>query len=189
MSQLDLLLIALGLAMDAFAVSLGAAAAGRAQGGRAAFRLAFHFGLFQFMMPVIGWFAGRLVASLIASIDHWVAFFLLLFVGLRMVSASRHGQPSSQLDPSRGWTLVMLAIATSIDALAVGISLAMLAVDIWYASAVIGLVAAALSLAGVRLGTLLQASFGRWVELAGGILLIAIGARILLSHLLGWQGV
>ncbi len=184
MGKLELLLIALGLAMDAFAVALGASATGRARGARAAFRLSFHFGLFQFLMPVLGWFAGSLVAGMIKALDHWIAFGLLCVVGGHMIAAARRPAEVLTGDPSRGWTLVMLAVATSIDALAVGISLAMLSIDIWYASFVIGLVAAAMSLIAVRLGTVLQVCFGRRVELAGGILLVLIGVRILVGHLL-----
>jgi putative Mn2+ efflux pump MntP len=183
MEQLKVFLIALGLAMDAFAVSLGASAAGRARGARAALRMSFHFGLFQFMMPVIGWFAGSLVADLIRTWDHWIAFGLLCFVGGRMIAAARGPADAPTGDPSRGWTLLLLAVATSIDALAVGISLAMLPINIWYTSMVIGLVAAAMSLIGIRLGAVLRTSFGRRMELVGGVILILIGVRILVEHL------
>ncbi len=183
MRQIELFLIALGLAMDAFAVSLGASAAGRARGARAAFRMSFHFGLFQFMMPIVGWLAGSLIAGFIKALDHWIAFGLLCFVGGRMIASARRPEECRPGDPSRGWTLLLLAVATSIDALAVGISLAMLAIDIWYASLVIGLVAAALSLIGIRLGSVLHASFGRRMDLVGGTILILIGVRILVEHL------
>ncbi len=181
MSTIELLIIAIGLAMDAFAVSLVASSSGRCRDGRAAFRLAFHFGLFQFAMPVIGWLGGSLVADAISAWDHWAAFGLLAFVGGRMIHGSRDPVDKTAVDPSRGWSLVMLSIATSIDALAVGISLAMLEVSIWYASGVIGLVAALLSLVGVRLGSQVPARLGKRMELVGGILLMLIGVRILLD--------
>lgn len=183
MSLLEVMLIALGLAMDAFAVALAAGASGRAAGRRAAFRLSFHFGLFQFLMPVAGWFGGSLVAARIAAFDHWIAFALLAVIGARMIrSGFAHGEETAAGDPSRGASLVMLSLATSIDALAVGLSLAMIGVSIWYPSAVIGIVAAGLTLAGLRLGTRLGALLGRRMEIAGGLILIGIGARILIEH-------
>jgi putative Mn2+ efflux pump MntP len=186
MSFIEILMIALGLAMDAFAVSLGAGTSGQAVGRRAAFRLSFHFGWFQFMMPVIGWFLGSRIAPLISTVDHWIAFGLLAFVGGRMIrSGVAPGEESYSRDPSRGLTLVMLATATSIDALAIGLSLAMLRVRIWYPSAVIGVVTGGLSLLGLRLGTRLGARFGKGMQVAGGAVLALIGLRILLSHGLG----
>ena len=184
MSLLVILGIAVGLAMDAFAVSLGASASGRAAGPRAAFRLAFHFGLFQFAMPVVGWHLGVTVEPWIAPVDHWVALALLSFVGGRMiVSGIRGGEQGCAGDPSRGWTLVALSVATSIDALAVGLSLAMLGVRTWYPSAVIGVVTGTLSFAGVLLGSRLGLRFGQRMEAAGGALLVVIGLRILFQHL------
>lgn len=185
MSVVEVLLIALGLAMDAFAVALAAGASGRARGARAAFRLSFHFGLFQFLMPVLGWFGGSLVASRIAGIDHWIAFGLLAYIGGRMVraglSAPEEAKPN---DPSKGVSLVMLSVATSIDALAVGLSIAMLRVNVWYPAVVIGIVAAAMTLAGIRLGRRLGLRFGQRMEVVGGVVLIGIGVKVLIEHLL-----
>lgn len=169
--------------MDAFAVSLGAGAGPHARGRRAVFRLSFHFGLFQFLMPVAGWFAGARVVGFVEGVDHWIAFGLLAFVGGRMAAAGLGHDPEARRgDPSRGWTLVMLAVATSIDALAVGFSLALLKVSIWLPALVIGVVCAALSVAGVRLGRVLGAVVGKRMEVVGGLVLIAIGVRILLVH-------
>jgi putative Mn2+ efflux pump MntP len=183
MGFVEVLIIAVGLAMDAFAVSLGAGTSGRATGGRAAFRLSFHFGLFQFMMPVIGWFLGTKIAPLISSVDHWIAFGLLVVVGLRMIrSGLNQDGEIYTTDPSRGLTLVVLAIATSIDALAIGLGLAMMRVKIWYPSVIIGVVTGGLSLLGIQMGTRLGARFGKRMEVAGGILLNLIGLRILASH-------
>jgi putative Mn2+ efflux pump MntP len=185
MGFIEILMIAVGLAMDAFAVSLAAGTSGSAVGPRAAFRLSFHFGLFQFMMPVVGWFLGARIAPLISSVDHWIAFGLLVFVGMRMIrSGFNQGGKVYATDPSRGLTLVVLAIATSIDALAIGLSLAMLRVKIWYPSVVIGVVTSGLSLFGLRVGTRLGARFGKRMEIAGGAILALIGLRMLLSHLL-----
>jgi len=185
MTPPEILAVAVGLAMDAAAVSLGAAAANHARDGRATFRLAFHFGLFQFLMPVAGWTAGAAVASRIASVDHWVAFGLLAFVGGRMVLAGLRGdgQETFARDPSRGMTLVLLSIATSIDALAVGWTLAMLDVRIWYPAVVIGLVTGSLSVLAIRLGNRLGEAAGRRMEVAGGLILLLIGVRILFEHL------
>jgi len=182
----EILMIAVGLAMDAFAVSLGAGASGQAIGGRAAFRLSFHFGLFQFMMPVIGWFLGSRIVPLMSSVDHWIAFGLLAFVGARMIrSGVDPNGGMSATDPSRGFTLVMLCVATSIDALAIGLSLALLQVRIWYPSVVIGMVTSGLSLLGLRLGTRLGTRFGKHMEIVGGVILSLLGLRILLAHVFG----
>jgi len=184
MGQLEILLIAVGLSMDAFAVSLGASASGRARDGRAAFRLSFHFGLFQFLMPVLGWRMGVSVAALVASVDHWLAFALLLLVGARMIRAGlRPEVQPHRKDPTRGWTLVMLSVATSVDAFAVGLSLAMLAGPIWYPAVVIGMVAGSLTFVGVRMGSHLGMRLGPWMEVAGGVVLIAVGVRIVVAHL------
>jgi putative Mn2+ efflux pump MntP len=186
MGFIEILLIAVGLAMDAFAVSLGAGASGRAVGGRAEFRLSFHFGLFQFMMPVLGWFVGVRIAAALSSVDHWIAFGLLVFVGGRMIRSGWDADEESlAADPSRGLTLVALSVATSIDALAIGLSLGMLRVKIWYPSVVIGVVTGGLSLIGVRLGTRLGTGFGKRMEVVGGIILSLLGLRILFSHLSG----
>ncbi len=181
MDPIEIVAIATGLAMDAFAVSL-AAGAGGARGPRAVFRLAFHFRLFQFLMPVLGWATGIQVAGVALAVEDWVAAGLLAVVGARMIrSGQTHGLDR---DPSRGLTLITLCIATSLDALAVGFSLALLRVDIWYPSVVIGGVTAILSVCGVRLGNRLGTGFGRRMEVAGGLLLILLSVRILAPHLM-----
>lgn len=184
MHWLTLLGIAFGLAMDAFAV---ATAAGLSLGSvtpRHVFRLSFHFGLFQFLMPVVGWMAGTRFASYIGAYDHWVAFGLLAYVGAKMLWEAFADRPAeARSDPTRGLMLVTLSVATSLDALAVGLSMALLGVDIWLPSVVIGLVAAVMTMIGLALGRRLGPRCGFWAELAGGIILLAIGLRILLSHL------
>jgi manganese efflux pump family protein len=176
-------LVALSMAMDAFAVCLIAGAMNRANGPRPAFRLSFHFGLFQFIMPVLGWLVGRTVEPLIRNYDHWVAFGLLVFVGLRMIYGAIRGEEAQPPDPSRGWTLVLLSIAVSIDALAVGLSLGVLGISVWYPAILIGVVTGVLSLLGLRAGQTIGGRLGRPVEILGGLVLIGIGARILLPHL------
>ena len=176
--------IAVSLAMDAFAVALAAGTSEQTRGVRPAFRLSFHFGLFQFGMPVLGWLAGTSLAGAVAGLDHWVAFGLLAVVGGHMVrSGLGPDARPGRSDPSRGWSLVGLSLATSLDALAVGFSLAMLGVDIVGPAAVIGVVTAALSLLGLRVGRRLGDAFGHRMELIGGIVLLVIGLRMLLSHL------
>ena len=184
MSFIEVLLIALGLAMDAFAVCLGAGTTQRVSGPRPAFRLAFHFGLFQALMLVLGWLLGFTVERLIAGFDHWIAFGLLAFVGARMIRSGLDPDGETHAaDPSRGATLVLLSVATSIDAFAVGLSLAVLNVNIIYPAIVIGLVAAGMSLLGLLLGQRLGKAFGKRMEIVGGLILIGIGVRVLIAHL------
>jgi putative Mn2+ efflux pump MntP len=184
MSLWEILVVAVGLSMDAVAVSLAASASQRARGARATFRLSFHFGLFQFLMPVAGWSIGASIARYISSFDHWIAFGLLTLVGLRMITAARSGaDPKPARDPSRGSTLILLSVATSIDALAIGLTLAMLGNGIWHASLVIGLVTACLSCLAVVVGARIGRRVGQRMEILGGLALIAIGARILWQHL------
>jgi manganese efflux pump family protein len=182
MSPLELLVIAFALSIDAFAVSLAAASAGQVTDARAGFRLAFHFGLFQALMPVLGWAAGASLEPLIAPIDHWVAAGFLGLVALRMLRSSNDPEHVDARDPTRGLYLVTLATATSIDALAVGLSLAMLNVSVWWPSLVIGVVAAAASTVAILLGGRLHLRFGRAAERFGGVVLLIIAARILVDH-------
>ncbi len=171
--------------MDAFAVSLGIGTSGQARTPRPMFRLSFHFGFFQFMMPILGWLAGTTIAALIAQIDHWVALGLLLWVGVRMIRSGLNQESESfSTDPSRGGMLVMLAVATSIDAFAIGLSLAMLNVHILYPSVVIGIVTASLSMVGLLTGRRLGEAFGKRMEIVGGLILIGIGLRVVITHLM-----
>ncbi len=185
MNFIEVLLIALSMAMDAFSVCIGAGTQARTNGPRPTFRLAFHFGLFQFLLPVIGWLAGTTVERYIASFDHWIAFALLAFVGIRMIRSGIN--PDGELhknDPSRGWTMVLLSIAVSIDALAVGLSLGVVGIFVWYPAIVIGVVTGLMSWLGLRIGNRLGMKFGKRMEIVGGVVLILIGTRIVLSHLL-----
>lgn len=185
MPLISTFLIALGLAMDAFAVSIASGMSIPRLTGRHVFRMAFHFGLFQALMPVFGWLAGTTVAPYIATWDHWVAMGLLGFIGTKMLLDARREEAdaSERGDPTRGWTLVTLSVATSIDALAVGLSLAMLQVGILLPVVVIGLVAAALSTLGISFGHRLGRRWGRRAELIGGLVLIGIGVRIVITHM------
>ena len=185
MDNFSLAAVAIALAMDAFAVALAAGAILHPLTFRPCFRLAFHFGLFQAMMPVLGWLAGLTVQSFVAAWSHWIAFALLLYIGGRMVHEALSAEDGTERtsDPSRGLTMVSLSVATSIDALAVGLTLAMLDVVIWVPSLVIGLVACGFTVLGLFLGTRIGKLWGRKVEVAGGVLLIGIGLKILLSAL------
>jgi manganese efflux pump family protein len=181
----EILLVALGLAMDAFAVSLGIGATRYANRPRPIFRLAFHFGLFQALMPILGWLVGTRVVNVVSSVAPWIAMALLAFVGGRMIRAGLDQESEThRSDPSRGGTLVLLSVAVSLDAFAVGLSLAMLNVSIWYPAAIIGVVTASLALAGLMVGNRLGRVFGKRMEIVGGVILIVIGLRILLSNVL-----
>jgi manganese efflux pump family protein len=181
LSWLSLLGIAVGLAMDAFAVSIAAGLAVSSVTPRHVFRIGFHFGLFQFMMPVIGWLAGTQLAAYFGRYDHWVAFALLVYVGGRMLWEARSEKKAEESgrDPTRGMMLVTLSVATSLDALAVGMSMAMLGVRVWIPAIVIGIVTAALSAIGITFGGRIGPRWERWAEAAGGIVLILIGFKIL----------
>jgi manganese efflux pump family protein len=188
MGWITLIGIAVALAMDAFAVAIAAGLQLRPLKGAQVFRLSFHFGLFQALMPIVGWLAGGAVQRYIKDYDHWVAMGLLGFIGGKMVYESLHGaEERAAADPTRGWTLVVLSFATSIDALAVGLSLAMLGVNIWGPSLVIGLVCAGFTAVGMLIGRG-AAPGSRWsrrVELIGGLVLIGIGVKIVIEHVLG----
>ncbi|MBW2690174.1 MAG: manganese efflux pump [Deltaproteobacteria bacterium] len=184
MDAITLLGLALALAMDAFAVALGTGTVLARLTGRHLFRLGFHFGLFQALMPVIGWLAGQTVVQWVSSWDHWLAFSLLALVGGRMIyEACSDEEKTDGRDPTKGLSLILLSIATSIDALAVGFSLSIIGVSIWMPALVIGLVAGVLTVIGMLMGGRIGARWGSRVEILGGLVLIAIGTRILIEHL------
>lgn len=176
--------IAVSLAMDAFAVSLGVGTARSAPGFRSKFRLAFHFGIFQSLMTFLGWLLGSTIANLISSFDHWVVLLLLGIVGVNMLrSGLNPKQESFTSDPSRGKTLVMLSVATSLDAMAVGLSMAMIGNAVLMPVILIGAVTLTLSSIGLLTGTRLGEKFGKKMEVIGGGILIFIGLRNLFTHL------
>jgi putative Mn2+ efflux pump MntP len=177
-------LIAVGLAMDAFTVSLGVGTAGTARTFRSKFRMAFHFGIFQCLMTLLGWLMGSTVSSLISSVDHWIALALLGYVGFNMIRNSLHSHAEiSTVDPSRGRSLIMLCVATSLDALAVGLSMAMIHTPVVLPSIIIGVVCLVLSGVGLFAGTKLGEIFGKRMEILGGLILLGIGIEIVISHL------
>jgi putative Mn2+ efflux pump MntP len=184
MSIIEILSIAVGLSMDAVAVSLCAGASGFTSRWRPALRIAFHFGFFQAAMPLLGWLAGTTIAPLMEGFDHWLAFLLLAFVAARMFRSGLSAEaPDPSCDPTRGSTLIMLSLATSIDALAVGFSIALLGAPILGPCLAIGIITLCLSFLAARLGGRLNQRFGKRMELVGGAVLLLIGLRILLSHL------
>ncbi len=187
MNFLLVLAVAFALAMDAFAVSVGISLHPEGLTKKQTLRMAFHFGFFQFMMPLLGWQATRSIfLDLIEPFDHWVAFGLLLIIGAKMIFEffrTKKESQSDQTDPTKGFSILMLSVATSIDALAVGMSLAALQVTILYPAAVIGVIAFGMTLLGTRIGPLFGRLVGRGAELIGGLILILIGIKILLEHL------
>ena len=170
--------------MDAFAVSISTGIKLGCVTGRQTFRVAFHFGFFQFIMPVLGWLGGSAMAGIIGSFDHWVAMGLLGFIGGKMIheALDETAGKDTAIDPTKGLYLISLSIATSIDALAVGLTLGVLHQSIWYPSIIIGLVAAGFTVLGMEIGCRIGIRFSKNMEIIGGIILIAIGVKIVLDH-------
>ncbi|WP_375407338.1 manganese efflux pump MntP family protein [uncultured Amnibacterium sp.] len=188
MSLPALLLIAFGVSADAFAVALTQGLRMRRRVLRNAVVIAGAFAVFQVVMPLIGWSIGTLFAGYITAVDHWVAFVLLVIIGGRMVweamtAPVQNDSGAYGLDLRR---LVVLSFATSVDALAVGISFAFLDVNIWLAVGLVGVTTLVLSVAAVFIGQRVGARFKKPAELAGGIVLIFIGVQVLLEHLGVW---
>ncbi len=184
MGVLELSLLAVGLSMDAFSVSICKGLSSRRFPLRTAFVCGLWFGGFQALMPLIGYYLGVQFQSLIESFDHWIAFALMVLIGGNML---REALSSEEKEATCGAldfkTMLLLAIATSIDALVVGFSFACLQVNIWRAVLVIGLTAFAFSVFGARMGSALGAKWGKKTEVVGGVILILIGVKILLEHL------
>ena len=186
MNFITILFIALALAVDAFAVSVASGISLCQMSGRQVFRLSFHFGLFQAGMTVIGWFLGLTIRTLIESVDHWIAFLLLSLVGGKMFvdGLKNDTEPGQANDPTKGLTLVVLSVATSIDALAVGLSFAVLKISIWFPALLIGAVALLMTAAGTQIGCLAgsESRIGQRAEIFGGLVLLGIGISILHRH-------
>ena len=182
--MITIFLIAVGLAMDAFAVSITSGLACKPLKLSFTLKIAAFFGLFQAMMPVIGWLAGISCRDFIGGIDHWIAFGLLSFIGCKMIAEST-GMNSKDDAPEtmNNYRILILAIATSIDALAVGLSLSFLKAAILFPVIVIGAVTFVLSILGVVIGHKLGHFFEKKVEILGGLILIGIGIKILIEHL------
>lgn len=182
MGFVELLLVAVGLSMDAFAVSVCKGLSVKKVGVKHAALAGLYFGGFQFLMPVIGYLLGFRFESIIQNVDHWIAFVLLAFIGGNMIKES-FGKAEEMNDDFGIKTMLIMAVATSIDALAVGITFAFLNVSILPASALIGVTTFLLSFAGIYIGNVFGACYKSKAELAGGVILILIGLKILLEHL------
>ncbi|MDD6213961.1 MAG: manganese efflux pump MntP family protein [Firmicutes bacterium] len=182
---ISVFLIAIGLAMDAFSVAVtDGIVIGRVK-ARQAIKIGLFFGVFQFFMPCIGFLLGTAFARYIKAFDHWVAFILLVFVGGKMIfeALTEKDEAEAVKDPLSNKTLTVLAIATSIDALAVGVTFATVEIPLFAAAAIIGVVAFVLSFAGVYIGSKCGNLFGNKAEIAGGVVLVGIGVKILVEHL------
>jgi putative Mn2+ efflux pump MntP len=185
MELVTILFISIGLAMDALAVSLGIGTAGQISTLRGKIRLAAHFGIFQSGMTALGWLAGETVVNYVEGFDHWIAFALLGYVGINLIRSGlgKDGKAFEQ-DPSTGRTLVILSFATSIDAFAVGLSIAFMNVPILLSVIMIGIVALLLSAIGLFAGIRLGEAFGKRMEIFGGLILLGIGIRVVITHIL-----
>jgi len=186
MEVFTIILIAVGLAMDTFAVSVAAGAAERKLHIRHAMRMAVFFGAFQAVMPLIGWFAGEGFKDSIAAYDHWIAFGLLALVGGKMIleSFKLKDDKDKPVDPTSVLVVLTLAVATSIDALAVGVTLSLVTDSILFAVLMIGVITFVLSLAGIRIGMKVGHFFENKIEIFGGVILLLIGIKILVEHLI-----
>jgi len=184
MDIIIIIIIAFGLAMDAFAVSITSGLTIKHLRINNALKIAMFFGSFQAIMPLIGWSAGLGFRDFISGVDHWVTFGLLSIVGCKMIyESSKMGSNEKKIDPLNVYVLFVLSIATSIDALAVGLSLSFLNVPIAFPAIIIGVVAFLLSLVGVYIGNRIGHFFERKIEIIGGVILIGIGIKILIEHL------
>lgn len=193
MDIISLLAISVALSMDAFSVSICKGLATKKFSLKTALLCGLWFGGFQALMPIIGYFLGAQFEHLITSFDHWIAFGLLLVIGVNMIrealseeeSADDGQQPTAECSCSNtGFkTMLMMAIATSIDALAVGVSFAFLSVDLWKSVTVIGITTFLFSFAGVRIGNIFGSRYSKAAEITGGAILIILGVKILLEHL------
>lgn len=185
MHFIELIIIAVGVSMDAFAISVCKGLSVRRLRPSYVVSAAAWFGGFQALMPLIGYFIGISFADMVSDIDHWIAFVLLAIIGGKMIKEACQKDEDNEFNPDFSFkTMFLLAVATSIDALAVGVSFACLRVDIWTSILVIGLMTGAFSALGVLLGHMFGSRFKSKAEFLGGLILVAIGIKILLEHTL-----
>ena len=182
MEILSVLLISVGLAMDAFAVSICKGLSMKKLKLKNALIIGLYFGIFQAFMPLLGFFLGKSFENLVISIDHWIAFVLLGLIGINMIREVFKEEEKVNDDISFK-TMILLAIATSIDALAVGVTLAFLKTNIFICISIIGIVTFALSIFGVLLGNKFGNKFEKKAQILGGVILIGMGIKILIEHL------
>ena len=183
MELFEIIVIAIGLAMDAFAVSVCKGLSMKKIDWKKAIIIAVYFGIFQALMPVLGYFLGSSFSAFVQKVDHWIAFILLSIIGVNMIKESTDDEVEKRNDNVDFKTMVVLAIATSIDALAVGVTFAFFEVNILIAISIIGIITFILSIFGVIIGNKFGDKFQNKAEFAGGIILIIIGLKILLEHL------
>lgn len=183
-SVFEIILISIGLAMDAFGVSIGKGLSMPVGENGRKVTLAFLFGLFQFLMPVMGWLIGRQFIDVISEWEHWIIFGLLGYLGVAMI---REGLSDDDEDDDKQflgvWEMMMLSVATSLDAMAVGLTFAFMPINVWEASTMIGVITFGISLIGVYLGKFMGQFVGKYADILGGGVLILIGTKILLQHL------
>ncbi|MEI7499282.1 MAG: manganese efflux pump MntP family protein [Bacteroidota bacterium] len=183
MSLTELFLISLGLSMDCFAVSLSFGSSQKLS-WKDVLVMAFLFGLFQGVMPLLGWLAGSSIQSLIEPVDHWIAFAILSFIGIKMIWQSYYGDEEKRsIDIRNLIVLISLSFATSIDALVTGVGFGFIRVNIFEAVIIISFITFSVSVIGAKIGEKTTFIPARWAEFAGGMVLVAIGVKVLLEHL------
>ena len=183
MELFEITVIGIGLAMDAFAVSVCKGLSMKKVDWKKTLIIALYFGIFQALMPVLGYFLGSTFSSFVEKVDHWIAFILLAIIGGNMIKESTDDEEEKRNDNVDVKTMLLLAVATSIDALAVGVTFAFFKVNLLLSISIIGIITFALSVLGVIIGNKFGDKFQNRAELAGGIILIIIGLKILLDHL------
>ena len=183
MELFEIIAIGIGLAMDAFAVSICKGLSMKKIDWKKAIIIALYFGIFQALMPILGYFLGSTFSSFVQSVDHWIAFILLAIIGGNMIKDSTDDEVEKRNDKVDVKTMLLLAIATSIDALAVGVTFAFFEVNLLLSISIIGIITFVLSFLGVIIGNKFGDKFQNRAELTGGIVLIIIGLKILLEHL------
>lgn len=185
MSVFEIILISVGLAMDAFGVSIGKCLSMSVGENRRKVTLAFLFGLFQFLMPVMGWLIGRQFIDVISEWDHWIIFGLLGYLGIAMIREGLSDETDEDDDKQflGAWEMMMLSVATSLDAMAVGLTFAFMPINVWEASTMIGVITFGISLIGIYLGKFMGQFVGKYADILGGGVLILIGTKIPLQHL------
>lgn len=183
MGLIEIILIGIGLAMDAFAVSVCKGLSMKKMNWKNAIIIAMYFGVLQALMPAIGYFLGSTFEEIVTSIDHWIVFILLLAIGGNMIKESFNHEEEKKNDKVDFKTMIILAIATSIDALAIGITFAFFDINILEAIFMIGIVTFLLSLVGVKIGNKFGNKYQNKAEFLGGLILILLGLKILLEHL------
>lgn len=184
MTIVEILIIAVGVAMDAFAVSICKGLSVRTVNTSHFLKVGLWFGGFQALMPVVGYYAGTCFSETVCSVDHWIAFILLGIIGGNMIREALSGE-DEDADPDFSFrTMLAMAVATSVDALAIGVSFAFLRVSIWVAVAFIGIITAIFSMAGLKIGNVFGARYKSYAELAGGVILVIMGVKILIEHTL-----